>query len=125
MTGKVVHFELPADDVERARAFYTDAFGWQLDAMPEFDYIWVRTVATDDRGNPAEPGAINGGMTRREAPVTGPVITVEVEDIDTALAKIVSCGGRVLEERRPVGTMGFTAYIADSEGNTVGLWQNA
>ncbi|MEU8077151.1 VOC family protein [Catellatospora citrea] len=125
MTGKVVHFELPADDVERARAFYTDAFGWQLDAMPEFDYIWVRTVATDDRGNPAAPGAINGGLTRREAPVTGPVVTVEVEDIDTALAKIVSCGGRVLQERRSVGTMGFTAYIADSEGNTVGLWQNA
>ncbi|WP_144118865.1 VOC family protein [Catellatospora sichuanensis] len=125
MTGKVVHFELPADDVERARAFYTDAFGWQLDAMPEFDYIWVRTVATDDRGNPTEPGAINGGMTRREAPVTGPVITVEVEDIDTALAKIVSCGGRVLQERQAVGTMGFTAYIADSEDNTVGLWQNA
>ncbi|GIF98022.1 glyoxalase [Catellatospora citrea] len=120
-----MHFELPADDVERARAFYTDAFGWQLDAMPEFDYVWVRTVATDDRGNPAAPGAINGGLTRREAPVTGPVITVEVEDIDTALAKIVSCGGRVLQERRSVGTMGFTAYIADSEGNTVGLWQNA
>ncbi|WP_203698911.1 VOC family protein [Catellatospora coxensis] len=125
MTGKVVHFELPADDIERARAFYTDAFGWQLDAMPEFDYIWARTVATDDRGNPAEPGAINGGMTRREAPVTGPVITIEVEDVDTALAKIVACGGRVLQERQAVGTTGFTAYIADTEGNTVGLWQNA
>ena len=44
MTGKVVHFELPADDVERARAFYTDAFGWQLDDMPELDYIWVLSL---------------------------------------------------------------------------------
>lgn len=125
MTGKVVHFELPADDIERARTFYTDAFGWQLDDMPEFDYISARTAPTDERGMPAEPGAINGGMTPRKPPVTGPVITVEVDEIDTALAKVVACGGRVLEERQAVGTMGFTAYIADSEGNTVGLWQNA
>jgi predicted enzyme related to lactoylglutathione lyase len=125
MTGKVVHFELPADDVERARTFYTDTFGWQLDDMPELDYIWVRTVATDDRGTPAEPGAINGGMTARQDPVTGPVITIEVEDIDTALAKVVACGGRVVQERAAVGTTGFTAYIADTEGNTIGLWQNA
>ncbi|BCJ72951.1 hypothetical protein CS0771_24950 [Catellatospora sp. IY07-71] len=120
-----MHFELPADDVERARTFYTDTFGWQLDDMPELDYIWVRTVATDDRGAPAEPGAINGGMTARQDPVTGPVITIEVEDIDTALAKVVACGGRVVQERAAVGTMGFTAYIADTEGNTIGLWQNA
>lgn len=125
MTGKVVHFELPADDVERARRFYTDTFGWQLDEMPELDYTWVRTTATDDRGMPAEPGAINGGLAQRQDPVTGPVITIEVEDIDTALAKVVACGGRVVQERAAVGTMGFTAYIADTEGNTVGLWQNA
>jgi predicted enzyme related to lactoylglutathione lyase len=125
MTGKVVHFELPADDLERARAFYTDAFGWQLDDMPELDYTWVRTVPTDDRGTPTAPGAINGGMTARQAPVTGPVITVEVEDIETALAKVVACGGRVVEERQAVGAMGYTAYITDTEGNTLGLWQNA
>ncbi|MEV4413908.1 VOC family protein [Catellatospora sp. NPDC049609] len=125
MTGKVVHFELPADDAERARAFYTDTFGWQLDEMPALDYIWVRTVATDDRGMPAEPGAINGGLTPRQDPVTGPVVVIEVEDITTALAKVVACGGRVVQERQAVSTMGFTAYIADTEGNTVGLWQNA
>ncbi|MDI1459346.1 VOC family protein [Catellatospora sp. KI3] len=125
MTGKVVHFEVPVDDVERARSFYTDAFGWQLDAMPGFDYIWARTTRTDDRGMPAEPGAINGGMTRREAPVTQPTITIEVDDIDTALAKVVALGGTVLQERQAVGEMGFTAYIADTEGNPLGLWQNA
>jgi predicted enzyme related to lactoylglutathione lyase len=58
--GKVVHFEIPADDVERAKGFYGSIFGWQLDDVPGLDYTIVRTVDVDERQLPTEPGAING-----------------------------------------------------------------
>ena len=125
MSGKVVHFEIPADDPERAQAFYREAFGWQIDSMPEFQYAMVRTTATDERGMPTEPGAINGGMLRRQDPVTSPVITIAVDDIDGSLAQIEKLGGKTVQARQAVGEMGFAAYFTDPDGNLMGLWQNA
>src|SRR5690349_23735794 len=89
---KVVHFEVPFDDGERATTFYREAFGWRLDSMPQFRYTMVGTTATDEQGRPTEPGAINGGMLHRQGPITAPVITVGVEDIDDALARIEKLG---------------------------------
>lgn len=123
MTGRVVHFELPADDVERAQAFYRDAFGWTINAMPEMSYTIVGTTPSDENGMPTEPGAINGGMLARQEPITHPVITVDVADIDQALERIERLGGKVVRGRTAVGDMGFAAYFADSEGNVVGLWE--
>ncbi len=125
MSGRVVHFELPADDVERARNFYRDAFGWRMDTMPGMDYTMVGTTPTLDNGMPAEPGAINGGMLARQGPITAPVITIEVDDIDAALARVEQLGGKTALGRQTVGEMGFTGYFVDPEGNLVGLWQNA
>ena len=77
------------------------------------------------RACPPLPGAINGGMFRREGDLTSPVVTVDVEDIDAALEKIESLGGSTVFPRQEVGTMGWAAYFKDTEGNIVGLWQNA
>lgn len=127
MTGRVVHFEIPLDDVERGRKFYAQAFGWEVNSLPEMEYTLVGTTPLDENGMPSVPGSINGGMFARgdQSPSSAPVITVEVEDIDEALARIESLGGRTVAPRMPVGEMGFTAYFADSEGNVLGLWQNA
>ena len=125
MTGRVVHFEIPADDVARAQEFYRSAFGWELDSMPEMQYTQVRTTAVDETGSPTSPGAINGGMLRRQQPVTSPVIVIEVDDIDKALDGITALGGSTVSAKQPVGDMGYAAYFQDSEGNVVGLWQNA
>jgi len=122
---KVVHFEVPFDDGERATTFYREAFGWNLDSMPQYQYTMVRTTETDEQGRPTEPGAINGGMLGRQGPITAPVITIGVEDLDAALAKIEKLGGKVAIGRNPVGSMGFSAYFHDTEGNLIGLWQNA
>jgi predicted enzyme related to lactoylglutathione lyase len=122
---KVVHFELPADDTERAQAFYAEAFGWQLNSMPGMGYTLVTTTATNERGQVSEAGGINGGMLARQAPITAPVITIGVDDIDVALDKIEKLGGRTALGRQTVGEMGFSAYFTDTEGNVVGLWQNA
>ncbi len=124
MSGRVVHFEIPFDDADRAGAFYGEIFGWQLMAMPEMSYTLVNTGPSGDEG-PTEPGYVNGGLLRRESPTEGPVIVIDVDDIDATLAKVEAQGGQTLLGKQPVGEMGWAAYFKDVEGNTMGLWQTA
>jgi predicted enzyme related to lactoylglutathione lyase len=124
MTGRIVHFELPFDDGERARAFYRDAFDWAIAEIPEMDYSMVTTGPVGESGMPTEPGFINGGMMQRDE-VKSPVVVIDVESIDATLEKIESLGGKTVTGRTPVGTMGFAAYFTDTEGNVVGLWETA
>ena len=124
MSGRVVHFEIPFDDQKRATAFYADAFGWQVNAMPEMNYVLASTGPSDD-GPPSEPGFINGGMLERGLPVGSPVLVVDVEDVDAALETIERLGGTTVTAKQAVGDMGFAAYFKDPEGNVMGLWQNA
>ncbi len=125
MSGRVVHFEVPFDDGDRARSFYKDVFGWQVMEMPEMSYTLAMSGPSGDRG-PTEPGYINGGMLSREQAATkGPVIVVDVDGIDAKLIKIEETGGKVVVGKTPVGDMGFAAYFTDPEGNVVGLWETA
>jgi uncharacterized protein len=125
MSGRVVHFEIPYDDGERARRFYGELFGWQLQEMPGMDYTLVMSGPSGDRG-PSEPGFINGGMlAREEAAAPGPVVVIDVVDLDACLIKIEETGGSVVVPKQPVGAMGFTAYVKDPEGNVIGLWETA
>lgn len=125
MAGGVVHFEIPADDENRARDFYRAAFGWGFEVMPEMEYSLAMTTPLDEQGRPAVPGSINGGLFKRGEGLTAPVVTVDVDDIDAALEKITALGGSTVREKMQVGGMGWNAYFKDSEGNIVGLWQNA
>lgn len=109
MTGRVVHFEVPYDDADRARAFYSDVFGWQIQPVPEFEYNFVQTGPTADTGMPTEPGFIGGGMFQRQEPVGLPVITIEVDDMTKALAAIADHGGAAVGEPQQVGDMGIAA----------------
>ncbi|MHB1064313.1 MAG: VOC family protein [Georgenia sp.] len=74
---------------------------------------------------PTEAGYIGGGMTPRAGTNTATVVVVECDDIDATLAEIAANGGAALSEKIPVGDMGFSAYFRDTEGNVVGLWENA
>jgi uncharacterized protein len=125
MSGKVVHFEVPYDDGDRARSFYADVFGWQIHSMPEMQYDMVSTGPVSDQGMPSEPGYVGGGMTQRGDIVSRPVITIEVDDVNETLARVRSSGGSAVGEPIPVGDMGVAAYFQDSEGNLMGIWQNA
>ena len=125
MSGRVVHFEIPYDDGDRAREFYRSAFGWQLQAMPGMGYTLVTSGPSGDTG-PTEPGFINGGMMSREdSPSAAPILVVDVDSIDDTLALIGQLGGKTLRGREPVGDMGFAAYVGDPEGNVIGLWETA
>lgn len=124
MTGRVVHFEVPYDDADRARSFYADVFGWAIQPVPEFEYNFVQTGPIDDAGMPTGPGFIGGGMFQRQEPIGKPVITIEVDDMAASLAAITAHGGAAIGEPQQVGDMGISAYFTDSEGNLMGLWQS-
>ena len=95
MSGKVMHFEIPFDDGDRASGFYRDVFGWQLVPMPEMDYTIVMTGPSDPETGPTEPGFINGGMFKRgdEVPSKGPNVVIDVASVDDALGAVESAGG--------------------------------
>ena len=122
--GKVVHFEIPADDVTRAKEFYGSVFEWGMQDMPGMDYTIIQTVEVDEQQMPKEPGAINGGLMQRTADTPAPVITIDVEAIDDALKKVEAGGGSVVQGRTEIPNMGAFAYFKDTEGNVLGLWEN-
>ena len=124
MSGRVVHFEIPYDDGDRARTFYERAFGWQLMHMPEMGYTLAMSGPSGEEG-PTELGFINGGMMERAGPFQAPNLVIDVENLEAALATVNGAGGATVSERQPVGDMGFTAYFTDTEGNLVGLWETA
>lgn len=120
----VVHFEIPTDDKERANTFYQSAFGWNLVPMQGMDYTSAITTPSDEQtGLPNAPGAINGALFPRTENLRTPVITIDVEDLDAALAQVESAGGSVAQAKDAVPGMGYFAYFKDTEGNLLGLWQ--
>lgn len=121
----VVHFEIPVDDDTRAHSFYADVFGWRIDHMPEMNYDMVVTGDTTEDGMPKTPGHINGGMFHRsdEFP-RGPVITIGTDDLDATLERVRSHGGTIEGEPFETEGVGRGAYVRDTEGNVIGLWQD-
>jgi predicted enzyme related to lactoylglutathione lyase len=119
MSGRVVHFEIPFEDGDRARSFYEGAFGWRMTPLPDMGYTLVMTGPTPEQGPPSEPGFINGDDGRDSVRVAGR--TVDVEDIDGALESIEKLGGTTVIAKQTVGDMGFTAYFKDPEGNLIGF----
>jgi predicted enzyme related to lactoylglutathione lyase len=124
MSGRVVHFEIPFDDGARARTFYGEVFGWQMNELPEMGYTLVTTGPSGDQG-PTEPGFIDGGMMQRQEPFTGPGLVIDVDNIEVALKAVNEAGGATVSEKEAVGDMGYAAYFKDTEGNLVGLWESA
>jgi uncharacterized protein len=125
MSGEVGHFEIPADNPARARKFYSAAFGWKVTEMPEMEYTMVSTGPVDEKGMPKMPGFIGGGIAKRGKEVTHPVVTIMVDEISDAEKTIEMHGGKIISRKKPIGdgSMGYTAYFKDPEGNVVGLYQ--
>ena len=125
--SKVVHFEIPAEDLDRARKFYGAVFGWSLQTTPMpggGEYTSVVTTPVDEQTQiPTEPGAINGGMMERSATTPAPVITIDVDAIDAALKNVEAEGGTTVQPRTEIPGMGAFAYFKDPEGNVMGLWE--
>jgi predicted enzyme related to lactoylglutathione lyase len=120
----VVHFEIPADDAERAKAFYSTVFDWEMQDFPDMQYTIMMTTPIDDQSQrPTTPGAINGGLMSRSKETPTPVITIGVDSVEEALKKVEAEGGTVITPSTPIPGMGAFGYFKDSEGNVMGLFQ--
>jgi predicted enzyme related to lactoylglutathione lyase len=120
---KVVHFEIPFDNKQRAMKFYTDSFGWRLADIPEMNYVMASTAEVDEKQMPREPGAINGGLFQRPAEAPHPALYVGVASIDKTVDKVTRAGGSVVTPKTPIPGMGAYARVKDTEGNIIGLFQ--
>jgi len=124
--NKVVHFEIPADNEDRAQAFYEQVFGWKIfkPPIPGWDYRLASTTETNAEGKATTPGAINGAISKRSAAGDAPVLVINVPSVEEALTQVQTGGGTVVMQPRPVGEIGIFAKFKDTEGNVLGLWQD-
>jgi predicted enzyme related to lactoylglutathione lyase len=123
MPNSIVHFEIPADDVARARAFYEGVFGWKIKQFPMPaggpEYYGVTTRKEGEVG-------INGGLMKRNMPGQPFANYVDVKSIDDFLGKIQANGGSIIMPRQEIAPgMGSIAVFKDTEGNMMGLYQPA
>jgi predicted enzyme related to lactoylglutathione lyase len=118
----IVHFEIPADDVKKLMKFYEDLFGWKFEKVQWMDYWLIGTVPVDEKGQAIRPG-VNGGFYKKETPDNKPCNYISVESIDDYLKKIEALGGRIIVPKQEVPQTGWTAIVADPEGNCLGLFQ--
>ncbi|NGX50839.1 MAG: hypothetical protein K1060chlam2_00690 [Chlamydiae bacterium] len=120
--NQVVHFEIPVDNMAAAKEFYS-IFGWELNDMPDMDYVGICTTPVDENRMPKEAGAINGGMMKRSELVKSPVIAIQVDSVEAYIEKVTSKGGKLVMPKMEIHGMGYYAYISDPEGNVLGLWE--
>ncbi len=117
MVSRVVHFDIPVDDPDRAGAFYSGVFGWTVQRWGPVEY-WPMTT-----GEPPGVGA-EGALTARADAPEGVVLYVSVDDVDKALDRVREAGGTPLTGKQPIPTIGWSARFRDPEGNVVGLFQS-
>ncbi|MBI2844976.1 MAG: VOC family protein [Chloroflexi bacterium] len=116
---RVIHFEIAADDPERAAKFYTNVFGWQMQKWEGPQEYWLITT-----GPEGEPG-IDGGLGRRQEPnEVYAVNTIGVSSVDEYVAKVLEHGGKVVNPKHAIPGVGYQAYCQDTEGNMFGIHQN-
>ena len=124
----IVHFEIPADDVERAKKFYTDLFGWKMEKRPGMDRgnsssnmeYWMITT-TDEKGNKA----LGGGMMKRKMPLQPNINYIGVKSVDEYSSKVEKVGGKVVVSKSAVPEMGYFAVCLDTENNAFAIWESS
>jgi predicted enzyme related to lactoylglutathione lyase len=112
-----IHFDMTADDPERAAKFYGDIFGWTFTKWEgPMDYWMISTGPGD------QPG-IDGGLGRRRDAEETTTNVIDVQSVDDYIERIVQAGGKVITPKGAIPGTGYLAYCADTEGNLFGLMQ--
>ena len=114
--GDITHLEIPVSDLQRAKAFYTELFGWDIAEAPGYEGypMWQ------------SPNKVSGGaLTAREEGFTQPRSMVEVDSIDDTVAKAVASGAAVVVENTSIDESSWWALIRDPDGNEIGLFEGA
>ena len=127
-----MHFEIPSDDIERTKKFYTDLFGWNIEKWPvtndrrltsaatgqPMEYWMVTT--TDDKGNKA----LGGGMMKRQMPAQQVTNYINVKSVDEYKSKVEKLAGKVVSPKKAVPGMGYFALCVDTENNSFAIWES-
>ena len=116
--GSIVWFEIPADNVERAKAFYADLFGWKIEKFPgPMEYWHIDTGGANDTPD--------GGLMKRQQAQQGITNYIGVPSVDQFMAKVQKLGGKVCMPKTAVPQMGYFAVCQDTENNTFALWERS
>ncbi len=120
--ARVIHFEIHADNPDRAIRFYQNVLGWNFNKWEGATPYWLITTGPDE-----QPG-INGGMLPRQCKIDGQAViayvcTVGVTSLDESVKKAQSNGGTITMPKSPIPGVGWLAYCKDTEGNMFGMMQ--
>jgi len=110
----VVHFEIPANDIQRAKSFYSTLFGWDIKEIPGMDY-WMITTCGEK--------TVDGGMMKRQNPQQTITNYIDVPSVEKYAAVVEKLGGKVILPKTAVPEMGYFAICLDTENNAFGIWE--
>jgi uncharacterized protein len=128
----IVHFEIPSDNLERTKKFYTELFGWKMEKMPGTDQreYWTFFTTTNDRGSSSSGGGggdelrtVSGGMMERQMPQEPIMIYIGVDSVTEYSNKVERLGGKVIKQKTEVPGYGWFAICTDTENNGFALWE--
>jgi len=120
----IVHFKIPANDVQKLKKFYNELFGWKIEKMPgPMEYWTIETVPVDEKGMPVRPG-VNGGMMKKQNPEHKPITYISVESVDKYVKKTEALGGKVIVPKMEVPGIGWWAMALDPEGNQFAIFES-
>ena len=120
----IVHFDIPADDPEKLKTFYSKLFNWKIYKFPgPAEYYMIETVPVDKNGAPVRPG-VNGGMHKKDNSEQKQVNYILVDNIDESTQKIKQLGGTITQPKQQVPGVGWIAQAVDPEGNHFAVMQS-
>jgi uncharacterized protein len=125
----IVHFEIPSDNLERTKKFYTDLFGWKIEKIPGTDQreYWTFATTTNDKGGSNNGGGeqrtLSGGMLERQMPQEPIMIYIGVDSVTEYSNKVERLGGKVIKQKTEVPGYGWFAICTDTENNGFALWE--
>ena len=133
----IVHFEVPSDNLERTKRFYTELFGWTMEKMQGMGQreYWTFSTTSSDRGggnnsngsdgsgSSTEQRTISGGMMERQMPQEPIMVYIGVDSITEYSNKVERLGGKVIKQKTEVPGYGWFAICTDTENNGFALWE--
>jgi predicted enzyme related to lactoylglutathione lyase len=134
----IVHFEVPSDNLERTKRFYTELFGWKMEKMQGMGQreYWTFSTSSSDRGggsnnsnggdgsgSSTEQWTISGGMMERQMPQEPIMVYIGVDSVTEYSNKVERLGGKVIKQKTEVPGYGWFAICTDTENNGFALWE--
>jgi uncharacterized protein len=122
----IVHFEIPSDNLDRTKKFYTELFGWKIEKMAgtgQREYWTFSTTTNGEGGGGGEQRTISGGMMERQMPQEPIMIYIGVDSVTEYSNKVERLGGKVIKQKTEVPGYGWFAICTDTENNGFALWE--